>query len=266
MVVSQLTALIRQRAANEAQTQALAEADRLKSALLSMVSHDFRSPLTSIKTGITTLLQEGLPWDEDAQRELLLGINDETDRLNRMVGNILALSRLEAGAWRPQCEIVSLTEVVATVLQAFSAEENRRIQISLEAAPAEVFLDMVQIAQVLHNLLENALKYSPGASPVHLRAMQEDSVLVVEVMDSGAGVTPDEKNRVFERFYRAPQWRESSLPGTGIGLAVCSGLVEAHGGRLSVSNRAEGGAVFRLTLPLRPSRGAPSEYLGTSDP
>lgn len=250
MVISQLTTLIQQRAATEAQAQALLEADRLKTSLLSMVSHDFRSPLTSIKTGVTTLLQEGPVWDAAIQKELLAGINEETDRLNRMVGNILALSRLEADAWRPQCETVALDELVGAVLDSFSAEENGRIKVSLKAAPVEVCLDMVQMVQVLHNLLENALKYSPRESPVHLEAKQQDNSLVIEVIDEGAGLAPDEEKHIFERFYRAPRWRESSLPGTGIGLAVCSGLVEAHGGRLTAENRDEGGAVFRVTLPL----------------
>lgn len=238
----------------EAATEALAEADRLKTALLSMVSHDFRSPLASIKTSVTGLLQEGLPWDAATQRELLSGIDQETDRLNRMVGNILALSRLQAGAWRPQREVMPLTEVVGTALDSFSAEENRRISVELEAAPSEVALDMVQIVQVLHNLLENALKYSPEGSPVSLRVLQGDGMLKVEVADSGGGIAPDEEDHLFERFYRAPRWRESSFPGTGIGLAVCSGLVEAHGGRLTAENRAEGGALFRVTLPLRAPR------------
>ncbi len=252
MVISQFTALIRQRAVVEAQAQALTEADQLKTALLSMVSHDFRSPLTSIKTGVTALLQEGAPWDADTQRELLSGINQETDRLNRMVGNILALSRLEAGAWCPQCETVSLAEVVGAVLDSFKDDDNRRISVALETAPSEVCLDMVQIVQVLHNLLENALKYSPSGSPVYLHATQQSDRLIVEVLDSGAGLAPDEEKHIFERFYRAPRWRESSFPGTGIGLAVCSGLVEAHGGQLSAANRAEGGAMFRVMLPLQP--------------
>lgn len=256
MVISQLTTLIRQRAVLEAQaqaqTQALAEADRLKTALLSMVSHDFRSPLTSMKTSVTTLLQDGPAWDAASQRELLSSINEETDRLNRMVGNILALSRLEAGAWRPQCEMVSLDEVVGAALDSLDAAESQRIQVFLEGAPPEVCLDMVQIVQVLHNLLENALKYSPPGSPVQLRATQQENLVIIEVMDTGSGLAPGEEKQIFERFYRAPQWRESALPGTGIGLAVCSGLVEAHGGQLTASNRAEGGANFRISLPLRP--------------
>jgi two-component system, OmpR family, sensor histidine kinase KdpD len=218
-----------------------------------MVSHDFRSPLSSIKTSVTALLQDGPTWDAAAQRELLSGINQETDRLNRMVGNIIALSRLEAGAWRPQCEMVSLSEMVGAVLDSFGTEENRRIIVALETAPAEIYVDMVQIVQVLHNLLENTLKYSPPGSLVHLHAMRQEGLLTMEVMDSGAGLAPDEEKRIFERFYRAPQWQESSLPGTGIGLAVCSGLVEAHGGQLIAANQPEGGAVFRIWLPLQPN-------------
>jgi two-component system sensor histidine kinase KdpD len=104
----------------------------------------------------------------------------------------------------------------------------------------------------LHNLLENALKYSPCGSSISLEASQQDDLLIIEVADAGAGLTLDEEKRIFEPFYRAPRWRESSFPGTGIGLAVCSGLVEAHGGQLTASNRAEGGAVFRVSLSLRP--------------
>lgn len=251
-------ALERQRLTRlESQARALSEADRLKTALLSMVSHDFRSPLASIKASATGLLQEGVPWDKTTQRELLLGINEETDRLNRMVGNILALSRLEAGDWRPQCELVPLDEVIGAALDSFSAADNGRIQTAIDPSLIEVWLDSVQIVQVLHNLLENALKYSPPASKVELRATPEratpdDENLCLEVLDRGPGLTAEERHQVFERFYRSPRWRESSLPGSGIGLAICSGLVEAHDGQLTADNRAHGGTVFRIVLPLRP--------------
>lgn len=266
IVISQFSALIRQRAEIEARAQALTEADRLKTALLSMVSHDFRSPLTSIKTGVTALLQEGPAWDVESQRELLSGINQETDRLNRMVGNILALSRLEANAWQPQCEIVPLSELIGTALDGFSADDNQRIRIMMEDAPFEAYLDIVQIVQVLHNLLENALKYSPPHSAVVLRATQREQSLIIEVTDEGAGLAPGEEKLVFERFYRAPQWRESALPGTGIGLAVCSGLAQAHGGKLAAFNRAEGGAMFQLSLPLQAPKSAISRTQNPNSP
>ena len=262
MVISHLTATLRRHARAEAQARALAEADRLKTALLSMVSHDFRSPLTSIKTSVTGLLQDGVPWDAATQRELLLGIDQETDRLNRMVGNILALSRLESGTWRPQCESVPLAEVVGAALDGFDAEDNKRIAVALDPVLHEVWLDSVQIVQVLHNLLENALKYSPDGSPVELlatqMAMQKGYFLVITVADRGVGLPVGEESQIFEQFYRAPRWRESASPGAGIGLAICRGLIEAHSGQLTASNRSGGGAVFRIILPLHPSESTKS--------
>src|SRR5439155_25835966 len=139
----------------EMQARALEEADRLKTALLSMVSHDFRSPLASIKASVTGLLQAGAPWDAETQRELLQGIDQETDRLNRMVGNILSLSRLQADAWRPQCELTSLSEVVGAAIERLGDEEDSRIEVALDRDHDEVWLDPVQIVQVLHNLVDN---------------------------------------------------------------------------------------------------------------
>jgi two-component system, OmpR family, sensor histidine kinase KdpD len=242
-------------------SQVLAEADRLKTALLSMVSHDFRSPLATIKTSVTGLLQEGTPWDAATQRELLQNINQATDRLNRMVGNILALSRLEADAWRPQREITALEEIVGAVLDPFSPEQNRRVAVSLDPDLTEIWVDPVQIVQVLHNLVDNALKYSPADSTVELRAFQTAECAgrgsadgpppawVLEVLDRGPGIPRGDEERIFDRFYRAPGLRESAVPGVGIGLAVCRGLVQAHGGQLTAANREGGGAVFRVTLP-----------------
>jgi len=234
----------------ELQSRSLQEADRLKTALLSMVSHDFRSPLTSIKASVTGLLQEGAAYDPATQRELLSGIDQETDRLNGMVGNILALSRLEADAWRPRREPTPLSELVGAALGSFNVEENRRVEVRLASDLPEADLDPVQMVQVLRNLVDNALKYSPASQPVVLSAHREAGQLVVEVADRGAGLAPGEEQRVFEPFYRAPHLLESSVPGVGIGLAVCRGLVEAHRGTLTALRRPEGGTVFRIELPL----------------
>jgi two-component system sensor histidine kinase KdpD len=218
-----------------------------------MVSHDFRSPLASIKASVTGLLQEGVVWDAATQRELLSGVNQETDRLNRMVGNILALSRLDADAWRPQRELTPLAELVGATLDSFSAADNRRIQVRLDTGLPEVCLDPVQIVQVLHNLIDNALKYSPTPAIVELHARRSAAMLIMEVLDRGPGLPRGEESRVFERFYRAPGLQESAVPGVGIGLAVCRGLVEAHGGQLTAMPRVGGGAVFRIILPLAES-------------
>lgn len=234
----------------EMQARALAEADRLKTALLSMVSHDFRSPLTAIKATVTSLQQEGTQWEPEVLRELHAGIELETDRLNRMVGNILALSRLEADAWRPRSEATPPAEWIGTTLGSFTAEENARIRVDLAAGLPEVNLDPVQMVQVLRNLLDNALKYSPRGSTIELHAGSEGDKLVVEVADRGMGLPPGEESRIFEPFYRAPHLRESAVPGVGIGLAVCKGLVEAHHGLLTARTREGGGSVFRIELPL----------------
>ena len=235
----------------ESRANALVEADRLKTALLSMVSHDFRSPLASIKASATACIQGEARPDATTQRELHQGIIQEADRLNGMVGNILALSRLEADAWRPQAEEAALEEVIEAARSGLSRERNRRIQVELTVEMDEAWLDPVQIAQVLHNLLDNGLKYSPPDTRVELRVLRNGDWLQFEVGDRGAGLPSGEEGRVFERFYRAPALRDSAVPGMGIGLSVCRGLVEAHGGTLTAANREGGGAMFRMSLPVR---------------
>lgn len=234
----------------ETQARALEEADRLKTALLSMISHDFRSPLTAIKASVTGLLQRVRSWNPETGREMLQAIDVETDRLDRMVGNILALSRLEADAWRPQLEATPPTEWVGLALGGLGAEANRRIDLEVGPDLSEVEIDPVQMAQVLRNLIDNALKYSPEATRVEVRARAEGDRLVLEVCDRGMGLPPGAEERIFEPFYRAPHLEESAVPGVGIGLTICRGLVEAHHGELTAFNREGGGAVFRLSLPL----------------
>jgi two-component system sensor histidine kinase KdpD len=234
----------------EAHAQALQEADRLKTALLSMVSHDFRSPLTGIKAGVTTLLQEGAPMPAETNRELLLGIDRETDRLNRMVGNILALSRLEADAWRPQREPTPVAELIGPALATFSSADNARVRVEVEPGFPDLDVDPVQMVQVVRNLAENALKYSPMDQPVEIRSYRDGEEAVLSVLDHGPGLQPGSEEKIWEPFYRAPGLEETALPGAGIGLAVCRGLVEAHDGRLLAHNREGGGACFTLRLPL----------------
>jgi two-component system sensor histidine kinase KdpD len=215
-----------------------------------MVSHDFRSPLTGIKAGVTTLLHEGAPVPLETQRELLSGIDHETDRLNRMVGNILALSRLEANAWRPHREPTPVAELIGPALATFSAAENARVKVEVEPGFPELNVDPVQMVQVVRNLAENALKYSQAEQPVEIWAYREGDEAVLAVLDLGPGLSPGSEEKIWEPFYRAPELEETAVPGAGIGLAVCRGLVEAHGGRLLAHNRDGGGACFSLRLPL----------------
>jgi two-component system sensor histidine kinase KdpD len=144
-----------------------------------------------------------------------------------------------------------LEEVVEAARTGLSRAENDRVEVSLDPSIEEAWLDPIQISLVLHNLLDNALKYSPAPSRVELRGFVEGGHLTFEVLDRGSGLPPGEEERVFERFYRAPALRESAVPGVGVGLSVCRGLVEAHGGSITGHNREGGGAVFRVTLPMR---------------
>lgn len=230
---------------------ALADADRLKTALLNMVSHDFRSPLTTIKASISTLLSKGPPLKDEAKIGLYQAIEQETDRLNRIVGNILDLSRLEAGAWKPKIERVPITELIGMALEPFTASENQRITLSLDPSITELEIDSVQMVQVLKNLVENAVKYSPPDSSIVIETIRKDGFIQIRILDRGRGLSEQELPQIFDPFFRGSLFQESAVPGVGIGLAVCRGLVEAHGGMLMASNRADGGAVFTVALPLK---------------
>ncbi len=232
----------------EAEATALAHADRLKTALLSMVSHDFRSPLTSIKASVSTLLQDGTPLAPDTMRGLYQGIEQEADRLNRMVGNILDLSRIEAKAWRLRREQTPVGEVIGMALDAFDEQNNKRITVTLDSQLPEIYADSTQIVQVLKNLVENALKYSSESATIEICTKLVDGAAVIEVLDRGTGL-PEDSADIFKPFWRAPHLHESSTPGVGIGLAVCRGLVEAHGGMIEACPRDGGGSIFRITLP-----------------
>lgn len=233
----------------ETKAAALIDANRLKTALLSMVSHDFRSPLTSIKASVSTLMQDGEPLDNETQRGLCQTIDQETDRLNRMVGNILDYSRLESDAWQPKFEPTPVSELIGMTLDAFDANNNQRIQVQLDPELNEISVDCVQMIQVLKNLIENALKYSDGS--VEIQTKRSDGTALIEVLDRGKGIADVDAERLFEPFYRASSLQESSTPGVGIGLAICRGLVESHSGNLTAENREGGGAIFRVSLPLK---------------
>lgn len=237
----------------EAKAQALADADRLKTALLSMVSHDFRSPLTSIKASVSTLMEGGAPLDVETKKGLHHAIDQETDRLNRMVGNILDLSRLEADAWHPKLEWTPVSELIGMTLDQFSPDSNKRIDVNMSSSLTEINVDCVQMVQVIKNLVENALKYSKAEERIEINIFRDEDTAVIEVLDRGRGISDADLEHLFEPFYRAKDLQESSVPGVGVGLAVCRGLVEAHRGSLIAKNRDNGGAIFRVNLPMQPA-------------
>jgi two-component system sensor histidine kinase KdpD len=230
-----------------------AEREELRNALLSSVSHDLRTPLAAITGAASTLLARN-DGPGPLSRELLETIFDESARLNRLVGNLLDMTRLESGGVVVRKEWTPLEEVVGAALNRVDAElVGRAVTTQLPDALPLVPLDGVLMEQVFFNMLENAAKYTPAGSPIEIAAWREGDEVVVTVADRGPGLEPGAEQRVFEKFYRARGTRAS---GTGLGLAICRGIVMAHGGSITAENRKGGGATFTLRLPLE--GGAPA--------
>ena len=243
-------ALERVRLAEEARGAAVEiETERLRSSLLSSVSHDLRTPLGVITGATSTLLQDEATLDPATKRDLLETAHEEAQRLNRLVGNLLDMTRLASGAIRPKKEWHPLDEIIGVALHRLEPRlGGRMIDVQLPADLPPVPLDDILIEQVFINLLENALKYTPSGSPIEIVAKAGKGAVEVAVCDRGPGVPTAERDHVFEKFYRLN--REGAQGGAGLGLAICRGLVEAHGGRIWVEDREGGGSCFRFTLPI----------------
>jgi two-component system sensor histidine kinase KdpD len=248
--------LERARLAEEAQQARVAmETERLRSTLLSSVSHDLRTPLAAIEGAATTLLDRRASIDDGVRRDLLDTIREEAERLNRRVRNLLDMTRLDSGTVSVNKEWQPLEEVVGAALtQMEDRLAGREVQTDLPESLPLVPLDTVLVEQVLVNLLENALKYSEGQDPIEVKASSAEGEVILEVADRGPGIPSGEEERIFQRFHRVSGDRGSR--GVGLGLAICRAIVAAHGGRIWAENRADGGASFKLTLPLE---GTPPE-------
>ncbi|MGH2584943.1 MAG: GAF domain-containing sensor histidine kinase, partial [Dehalococcoidia bacterium] len=243
-------AVDRDRLLHEAgRAQALQEADRLKSALLSAVSHDLRTPLASIKASVSSLLQQDVTWDTESRHEFLTAIDEETDRLTRLVSNLLDLSRIEGGALRPDKDWYDVRELIETVagrLERVVTAHRLVLTIAPDAGAAP--FDYVQLGQVLANLIENAAKFSPPGTAITIAARRLAGEVEISVADQGPGIPTEERPRVFEKFYRIE--RGGGGPGgAGLGLAISKGFVEAHGGSIRIEEADGAGARFVVTLP-----------------
>ncbi|HTE84054.1 MAG TPA: ATP-binding protein [Dehalococcoidia bacterium] len=263
-VAAQLGATVERLRLRQEATEAeiLRGANELKSALLHAVSHDLRTPLASIITMAGSLRQRDVAWTERARQESAETIEQEAQRLNRIVGNLLDLSRVEAGSLRPErgwYDLAALVDEVLGRLEAVTARHTLAVDVADHLPP--LFLDYVEVDQILSNLIENATKYSPPGAEIQLSAHAINNEVVVEVADRGPGIPADVLPHVFEPFYRAPAVRVRPK-GTGLGLAVARGLVEAHGGRIWAANRESGGACFSFTLPLEQAEQAGAASAG----
>jgi two-component system, OmpR family, sensor histidine kinase KdpD len=228
----------------------LEESDRLKSSLLSSVSHELRSPLATIKASVTSLRSGAVDWDSDAREELLAAVEEETDHLNHLVGNLLSMSRIETGALNPQREWNALGEILASVIKRMrQATERHPIKIEFPEDLPLVPVDYVQMEQVFTNLISNSAKYSPEDTPIIIRARQiSDQQVRVQVINQGPPVPDEHLDRIFDKFYRVTA--ADRITGTGLGLSICKGIVEAHAGRIWAEN-LPGGFAFNFTLPLQ---------------
>lgn len=226
-----------------------AERERLRSALLSSVSHDLRTPLGAI-TGISSaLLEDQALFESREGRELLSGISEEADRLNRLVSNLLEMTRLEAGAIEPKKEWQPVEEVIGAALNRLGPElEGRLVSVHLQAHLPPVRIDGVLMEQALRNVVDNAYRYTSPGDLIDIRAEEVADGVRITVGDRGCGLPPGDETRIFDKFYRGLE-AEAGRSGVGLGLAVARGIVEAHGGRIWAENREGGGALFHILIP-----------------
>jgi len=222
--------------------------DRQRSALLRSVSHDLRTPLASIRA-VATDLRDGVEYDDVTRVELLTTVCDEVDRLDRFVANLLSLSRIEAGAFTPERQAVDVAELVNERVRSL-APLLREVTVRTDL-PADLPLadaDYGQLEQVVTNLLANAARHAPSGSDVWIACARDGDDVRIEVSDQGKGIAPEDAERLFDPFVRGRDSR-----GSGIGLAICRSIVEAHGGTISVRRTFGGGATFSFTVPVHAS-------------
>jgi two-component system, OmpR family, sensor histidine kinase KdpD len=247
MLISRLTLQSKQSAEEALAAELKAEREKLINSLLSSVSHDLRTPLTSISGAASTLREQGAKVSLEDRQRLLEMINDESVHLNRLVEKILQITKLESGNIQVRKEGHSLEEVLGSVLHRLDRFlEGRKITTEIPGELSASF-DALLIEQVFVNLLENALRYTPAGSPIDIRAFQDSKQVWVEIMDRGPGVPVKDQNRIFEKFYRSDK---EHVWGSGLGLAICQAILKIHQGKIAVKDREGGGSIFYFTLPL----------------
>jgi two-component system sensor histidine kinase KdpD len=228
-----------------------AETERLRSALLTSISHDLRTPLASILGSASALGSHDHALDDAARAELLRTIQEEAERLNRFIANLLDMTRLESGAIQPNADFVDLADVVGSAIQRASgvlAEHD--VRVSLPATLPMLKVDPVLLEQVLFNLLDNAAKYTPPDSRIEMRATLSGDLVRLDIADEGDGIPAEDLDRIFDKFYRVHA-ADRKRAGTGLGLAICRGFIEAMGGTIEAYNRSDRrGALLTITLPV----------------
>ncbi len=234
---------------SENRAKVLEESDRLKSALLSSVSHELRSPLATIKASISSLRSGDTDWSDEARLDLMEAIEEETDHLNQLVGNLLDMSRIETGALNPNRKWNSIAEIVNGVIKRMHQEvKQHRLVIDIPPDLPLVPVDYFQMEQVFSNLISNSTKYAPPATIIKIDASTcPDQTVLVQVSNQGPHVADEHLERIFDKFYRVTA--ADKITGTGLGLSVCKGIIEAHNGRIWAENIPDGFR-FNFSLPI----------------
>jgi len=229
----------------------LQEVNRLRSELIANVSHEVRTPLGLIKLSCTSLLAEDVDFDQETRREFLRGMDTETDRLEKIVDNLLDLSQVESGRLRLDKCPTDVGQLVREVVTGCEIQTTQhRFVHDFSPDPLVAIIDPKRIEQIMRNLLGNAIKYSPEGGTITVRGREKQGQLIVEVSDQGIGIPSGDLERVFERFYRVENEATRDVGGVGLGLAVCRSIVEAHGGRIWVESAWGAGSTFYFSVPL----------------
>jgi len=230
--------------------ETLHQSEQLKTDLLSMVSHEFRTPLSIIKGYTSTLLRISKNWEDKQRLDFLMDIDQETDYLTRLVGNLLDMSRLETGAMILEKDWYQISEIVEWAEKSLNmVTRDHKLCIQIPSDLPDIFIDRIRIGQVLINLCENAARYSDPGSQVIVDAFRSDGSIIISVIDKGEGISPEHLERVFERFYRINS-KSHFNSGIGLGLPICRGIVEAHGGEIRVESKIGQGSRFSISLPV----------------
>ena len=236
-------------AEKERQASLILESDRLRTALLNSVSHELKTPLSFIIGSVSSLLDTETIYSEEAKHELLESIREGANRMERIIANLLDTARIESGMMHLKHDWCDIEDIIGTALRRLNDQlKNRPLIVDISVDIPLLKADCVLLEQVVVNLLDNALKYSPAKSPLEITVTYEDAIVQVSVADKGIGIPKEDLARIFDKFYRVKQ-RTVQASGTGLGLSICKSIIEAHKGRIWAENRPEGGTIISFSLP-----------------